>query len=264
MTGPRWCARALAISLAALAIAPAGAQTFDLRDIAANAATPAADEEAAPIGALDRYLNSSGFRNPVGRYVSSDIWEELLPIVSDETTLTVAKSLITAARHDSDARALSSVLAAYRDGADKEPVFAAPSGPIISVGNSVDQRQERRSERKQERQLERGADRNPWPDAALPPPPPNDDPNDDGPLANDPPVSDPPAKENQLKPAVPDINPRLGARIVSNLATFRSCSGALIQYLDHLAIQDSKTAAWGRVIRRSMGVAALPPDDSCL
>jgi hypothetical protein len=222
-----------AITLCWIAV-PASAQTFDLRNVGKQ-------EPAAPNNALDRYLYSTSFKSPVGNYVATDEWEEMLPVINDDGTLKVASSLVQAARDESDARALSSVLAAYRVGADKEPVAFPSSGPTITLGapNGGAPRDDEPTRPK----------RRPLPDSALPPP-----------------IDYQEAEDNIDKPKSAGLasNPRLGARIVANLATFRSCSGALIKYLDHLGANDAKAFAWTRMIRRSMGVAASPPDDSCL
>lgn len=227
----------LSATLLFLFAVPAAAQTFDLRDVGNKEPEPAAN-------ALDRYLYSTRFKNPVGNYMSIDEWEEMLPVISEEGSLKVARSLVQATRDESDARALSSVLAAYRAGADKELIEPPQDGPSITLGSP-------NAGGEREKQPAKSRIR-PLPDLTLPPPIDQVDSDDGGPDASDKP-----------KISGPETNLRLGARIVANLATFRSCSGALINYLNHLGRKDAKSLAWARMIERSMGVAAMPPDDSC-
>ncbi|NJM50509.1 MAG: hypothetical protein HC843_06160 [Sphingomonadales bacterium] len=198
---------------------------FDLRNIDQNAPAPNS-------GALERFLFDNRFKNPVGAYVSVDEWEEDKPLTNDEGVLKIASSLVTAARDENDARALSSIMAAYRDRAHEEKIMEEPSGPRLIIGNA--EGTEKRTAR---------SGNSPFPQ----------------------PRSDE-AQEEESRVKLPgsETNPRLGARIVSNLATFRSCSGALLSYLDHASAADSKATVWTRMIRRSMGVAAWPPDDSCI
>lgn len=228
---------------------PSPAQTFDIRDLGAEK-----DETAQP-GAFERYLHSSGFRNPLGRYVKMQSWSGEQPVVSEDGSVKVAAILIDAARDESDAKALTSVLAAYRDGADKAPILEEPSGPAITIGGGA-----READRPK-----RQPPPEPWSGTALPPP--RFDPDNGQEIAAD--RSDAGPQDGASRPGAAKIigqetNLRLGARIVSNLATFRSCSGALLNYLDHLGRTQAKALDWTRMIRRSIGVAASPPDDSCI
>ena len=216
----------------------ANAEPFDLSDIPAEqTGDKTAAKDKAELNAFDQFLFTSTFKNPVGNYRRVDEWEKDLPVVRAETAIVIAGSVIDAARDENDARALSAVLAAYRDGADKELIVEPPS--ITTSGAA------------------RTADSNGNPDPLG---------RDDGRKrdeydfsgnrrGNDGKITEQGGVEN---------NPRLGARIVSNLATFRSCTGALVNYLNHLSAQDKNTADWARMIRVSMGFAALPPDESCL
>jgi len=220
---------AKAVFLGSMMIPAASAQTFDLRDLEE-------EKQEEELNALESFLYKNAFKSPVGRFASVDDWEENMPIVRDEERLEVASSLIQAARDENDARALSAVLAAYRDGADKGLVPEESEGPSISFGA-------------------RGANENSG-RGELPP-------RDGIPHKSNNPFRqhDP---EAAPKPAGLETNDRLGVRIVSNLAVFRSCSGALVAYLNHLGNTDTKAAPWARMIQRSLGFAALPPDDSCL
>lgn len=236
------------------------AQTFDIRGLGEDKkekAETGEKGETPETGAFERYLHSTGFRNPLGRYSKIEIWTKQQPVVSADGLVKVAAILIDAARDESDAKALASVLAAYRDGADKALVIEEPSGPAITIGPGGGREADR---------PKRQNPPEPRPSAALPPP--RFDPEngqeitDRGPDAG--PQDDDAAKAGGAKIVVLEINRRLGARIVSNLATFRSCSGALVNYLDHLGRTEAKALDWTRMIRRSIGVAATPPDDSCL
>ncbi|MFC4291169.1 hypothetical protein ACFOWX_01945 [Sphingorhabdus arenilitoris] len=198
---------------------------FDLRDIEKN-------EQASSAAALEKFLFENRFKNPVGNYVRVDEWEEDQPLTNDDGLLKIASSLVTAARDENDARALSSIMVAYRDGAHEEKIVEEPTGPRLVVGGAAEN--DGRAARKS--------------NSPFPQPRSDEDLDEDA----------------KVKIPGSETNPRLGARIVSNLATFRSCSGALISYLDHASASDRKTAAWARMIRRSMGVAAWPPDDSCI
>ncbi len=220
---------AKAIFLGSMMIPAASAQTFDLRDLEE-------EKQEEGLNALESFLYKNAFKSPVGRFASVDDWEENQPIVKAEEKLEVASSLIEAARDENDARALSAVLAAYRDGADKVLAPEENEGPSISFGAATARDNTDRSGSSRDRdipQKSRGPFRQHDPEAAP-------------------------------KPAGLETNNRLGVRIVSNLAVFRSCSGALVAYLNHLANTDTKAAPWARMIQRSLGFAALPPDDSCL
>jgi hypothetical protein len=224
--------RTILLSFAALQMtASAPAQQFDLRDVSAP---EKAAQTSAASGALDTFLFEGFYRNPVGNFTRTDVWEEDTPVSVDEGRLKVATSLITAARSEDEARALSSVLAAYRDGADKA-LPPAPA-PAVTFGSNAAPAGETAAPVRRRDPATNNKDI-PTDRRGLP-------------LAN---------KQNAA-----ETNGRLGARIVSNLATFRSCSGALVAYLNHLSDDDAKAASWARMIRRSLGVAALPPDYSCL
>jgi len=220
---------AKAVFLGSMMISAVSAQTFDLRDLEE-------EKQEEELNALDSFLFKNAFRSPVGRFASVDDWDENMPIVKDEERLKVASSLIQAARDENDARALSAVLAAYRDGADKELAVEENEGPSISFGARGANENTGRGDHSRTDGIPRKS-RGPF-------------------RQHDP--------ETAPKPAGLETNDRLGVRIVSNLAVFRSCSGALVAYLDHLGNNDAKAAPWARMIQRSLGIAALPPDDSCL
>lgn len=255
---PQW-PYAFSALLLAWQPAPPQVPAFDLRDLGE---VKNEEKETADEGAFERYLHSTGFRNPLGRYAKIDSWKRQKPVVNDDGSLKVAASLINAARDENDAKALASVLAAYRDGADKAPILDEPTGPAITIGGSA----------KEPERPKRKPPPEPWSGAALPPPLQD--------IAGE--AGEAGEAKNSIEGGAKDsaedgedagetittiglaTNLRLGARIVSNLAIFRSCSGALINYLDHLGQTDGKALDWTRMIRRSIGVAALPPDDSCL
>ena len=220
---------AKAFFLGSMMISAASAQTFDLRDLEE-------EKQEEELNALESFLYKNAFKSPVGRFASVDDWEENMPIVKAGEKLKVATSLIQAARNENDARALSAVLAAYRDGADKELASEENEGPSISFGATAARGNTDRNGNSRDRgipQKSRGPFRQHDPETAP-------------------------------KPTGLETNDRLGVRIVSNLAVFRSCSGALVAYLNRLGNTDTKAAPWARMIQRSLGFAALPPDDSCL
>jgi hypothetical protein len=233
------------LGLSALLIsAAASAQVFDLSKVpepkvqsskiqSSKVQSSKVQSEAKP-NALDAFLFEGFYKNPVGNYIRADEWEEDLPVIAEEGRLKVASSLVNAARNEDDARALSAVLAAYRDGADKALPPSAP--PAVSFGSSaVTSRDTPDSEARSGFGTDRTGRKSNRGDTAAP------------------------AKQNGAA-----INDRLGVRIVANLATYRSCSGALVAYLNHLSDDDAKAASWARMIRRSLGMAALPPDYSCI
>ena len=227
----------LLIAMPAAVFAGDGAvQEFDLADLKVSDKPAEKEPELNP---LDRFLFNGTFNNPVGNYVSTDEWEEDLPVVSEDGKLKVASSLVKAARHENDARALSAILAAYRDGADKaiaptKPAITTYSGGVSAAPSSdpLDTAVRRKNRKDGNYEQETKA-------------------------ANE-------YGSNSSKQGGISASDRLGARIVANLSTFRSCSGALVSYLNHVSDSDMKTVAWTRMIRRSLGVAAIPPDDSCL
>ncbi len=231
------CGLAILLALAGAGAGAASAQQFDLRNVPAptgqssKAPSPkiTAQSEAKP-NALDAFLFEGFYKNPVGNYIRVDEWDEELPVIAEEGRLKVATSLVLATRNEDDARALAAVLAAYRDGADKALPPEAPSAVTFGSSASATDGSSRSGF---------GTDRNGSESAHGEP--------------------DAPAKQNGAA-----INGRLGVRIVANLATYRSCSGALVAYLHHLSDDDAKAITWARMIRRSLGMAALPPDHSCI
>lgn len=215
--------------------AAAPAQQFDLRNVPAPKTQPpktTEPSEAKP-NPLDAFLFEGFYKNPVGNYIRSDEWDEDLPVIAEEGRLLVASSLVMATRNEDDARALSAVLAAYRDGADKALPPSAP--PAVTFGSSAVASDAADGSSRSGFGTDRKSSKSGHGDSAVP------------------------AKQNGA-----EVNGRLGVRIVANLATYRSCSGALVAYLNHLSDEDAKAASWARMIRRSLGMAALPPDHSCI
>jgi hypothetical protein len=220
--------------------AAAPAQQFDLRNVPSAKTPPpktqspkiTGQSEAKP-NALDIFLFEGFYKNPVGNYIRSDEWDEDFPIIAEEGRLIVASSLVMATRNEVDARALSAVLASYRDGADKALPPSAP--PAVTFGSSAVAADTAEPSSRSGFGTDRMGSKSGHSDPAIS------------------------AKQNGAQ-----INDRLGVRIVANLAIYRSCSGALVAYLNHLSDDDAKAASWARMIRRSLGMAALPPDHSCI